>query len=485
MPVPDVPQQGRDFRPSATQWQEHNRAAEAVRAWQQQAGFDPSEIRRSQTVVIAHNSTGSDLEQYDACYLYESLYGRNDNAAEFTQRPSWRVRDFNAPGYGIPAGFAVAQEPIPSGKDGRVAIAGVTLAKIHDDPSYGGYYVHPREDSSSVELVRDCWGSRLLVIDQDDTPYLGLIRLDDVQWIRPIELREPFDWPDVSSRKGTATFYPLTYTALDTGTPVANTAYYKDIVAVGPPYPMGWGRDESEGVQGCRGWATRIYGPASDQWQLLTLNEGVEHGKVQSSYSSNYGPSPFYSPQSAVTVKRYVNGVEHGSPFPVHMLIPAGLDPALFEDDIIAYAPSDRLYSHIGSVNSFVVATPHADDKRGMIKWWFGSVANIPAGWALCDGDNGTIDLSGRFILCIDQDGRLDEDAIGRTGGFRWHGETENNHSDHPTHAAGAGPGIIGAGETEVDLSHAAHDGPTNNDGDYDTDNRPPYYVLAAIQCVS
>ncbi|NER81019.1 MAG: tail fiber protein [Leptolyngbya sp. SIO1D8] len=35
----------------------------------------------------------------------------------------------------------------------------------------------------------------------------------------------------------------------------------------------------------------------------------------------------------------------------------------------------------------------------GMIVMWSGAVANIPTGWALCDGNNGTPDLRDRFIV--------------------------------------------------------------------------------------
>lgn len=35
----------------------------------------------------------------------------------------------------------------------------------------------------------------------------------------------------------------------------------------------------------------------------------------------------------------------------------------------------------------------------GIILMWSGSVASIPAGWALCDGQNGTPDLRNRFVM--------------------------------------------------------------------------------------
>lgn len=55
----------------------------------------------------------------------------------------------------------------------------------------------------------------------------------------------------------------------------------------------------------------------------------------------------------------------------------------------------------------------------GIIVMWSGSVANVPAGWALCNGANGTPDLRNRFII-----GAGDDYAPGDTGGA-----TEHQHS--------------------------------------------------------
>lgn len=35
---------------------------------------------------------------------------------------------------------------------------------------------------------------------------------------------------------------------------------------------------------------------------------------------------------------------------------------------------------------------------RGIITAWFGSIASIPAGWVICDGNNDTPDLRNRFV---------------------------------------------------------------------------------------
>jgi hypothetical protein len=54
---------------------------------------------------------------------------------------------------------------------------------------------------------------------------------------------------------------------------------------------------------------------------------------------------------------------------------------------------------------------------------WGGLVANIPTGWSLCDGQNGTPDLRGRFIK--------GSDTAGATGGAATHA-----HAGHTDHAA-------------------------------------------------
>lgn len=40
----------------------------------------------------------------------------------------------------------------------------------------------------------------------------------------------------------------------------------------------------------------------------------------------------------------------------------------------------------------------------GLISMWKGSIATIPSGWKLCDGNNGTPDLRDKFIVCAKQD---------------------------------------------------------------------------------
>jgi|SRR5690242_12607501 len=55
---------------------------------------------------------------------------------------------------------------------------------------------------------------------------------------------------------------------------------------------------------------------------------------------------------------------------------------------------------------------------KGLISMWSGAIIDIPRGWALCDGTNGTPNLSGKFIVGYDA---TDEDynAPGKTGGAK------------------------------------------------------------------
>jgi hypothetical protein len=48
------------------------------------------------------------------------------------------------------------------------------------------------------------------------------------------------------------------------------------------------------------------------------------------------------------------------------------------------------------TVNSVV----NAHVPMGVIMLWYGNSTNVPTGWVICDGNNGTPNLSGRFVVC-------------------------------------------------------------------------------------
>jgi microcystin-dependent protein len=96
------------------------------------------------------------------------------------------------------------------------------------------------------------------------------------------------------------------------------------------------------------------------------------------------------------------------------------------------------------SLGDFTVATnlqvgvvTHAHVPRGLIAMWSGATNAIPAGWALCDGLNGTPDLRNQFVV-----GASSTIAVGAKGGTLTTTLAEANMPPHAhagaTAAAGA-----------------------------------------------
>ena len=76
---------------------------------------------------------------------------------------------------------------------------------------------------------------------------------------------------------------------------------------------------------------------------------------------------------------------------------------------------------------------------KGVIVVWSGQSTNIPFGWALCDGSNGTPDLRGKFVMGFNNNSSLKNDDeiipardIGTKGG-----REELRATDLPLHAHG------------------------------------------------
>ncbi len=79
--------------------------------------------------------------------------------------------------------------------------------------------------------------------------------------------------------------------------------------------------------------------------------------------------------------------------------------------------------SSLTSLNASNLGTGTVPDTRlsdsslfvtGMIMLWYGSVASIPSGWVLCDGNNSTPDLRNRFVIGAGTGGNY---SPGNTGG--------------------------------------------------------------------
>lgn len=135
----------------------------------------------------------------------------------------------------------------------------------------------------------------------------------------------------------------------------------------------------------------------------------------------------------------------------------------------------------------------------GIIAMWSGTIVNIPAGWNLCNGSNGTPDLRNKFIIGAYLDDTVAKTTVTgsntQTGGSKDaiavthnHTLTDSGHVHSVNITAVPGFGFVqgndtatssvgsrntGSATTGISIASAGESG-TNQ-------NLPPYYALAFI----
>lgn len=136
------------------------------------------------------------------------------------------------------------------------------------------------------------------------------------------------------------------------------------------------------------------------------------------------------------------------------------------------------------------------DKPKYIIGLWLGATADIPKGWVLCDGSNGTYDLR-NYFLKIGQD----SSQLGNTGGANshQHGAIAHTHNATSSHshtgsvAAWGGYGNYGGGSLTASLQTHTHSISTTSSqttslasgslpATSTDDNQPPYRTVAFIQ---
>ena len=128
---------------------------------------------------------------------------------------------------------------------------------------------------------------------------------------------------------------------------------------------------------------------------------------------------------------------------------------------------------------------------KGGIIMWSGTIATIPFGWALCDGNNGTPNLIDKFVICAKQDDTVSKTnvtgSLTQTGGVAEVTLT-GAQSGIASHTHGIKLGDTLGGTTYVEHSLTNNQGTTATEAAGPTDaaeahtNLPPYYALAFIQ---
>jgi microcystin-dependent protein len=154
------------------------------------------------------------------------------------------------------------------------------------------------------------------------------------------------------------------------------------------------------------------------------------------------------------------------------------IDPSGISGANIDTASAGQLIESDGS-GGLQFGSPAGGVPTGGIIMWSGSIANIPSGFALCDGTSGTPDLTDRFVVGA---GGSDYN-VGDTGGQE---EVQLSVAELPSHkhdftafTVGSQSGS-GTFESRFDLAGETPQ-TENTGGDQPHENRPPYYALAYI----
>ncbi|RBQ30683.1 hypothetical protein CRU92_10945 [Arcobacter sp. FW59] len=129
---------------------------------------------------------------------------------------------------------------------------------------------------------------------------------------------------------------------------------------------------------------------------------------------------------------------EDGKPYKINSLVYA--PDGTVKQSLIANNNNATTHSSWSNlINASTLATALSNISsvpEGLISMWSGTIANIPSGWALCNGQNGTPDLRDRFIV-----GAGSSYNVGVTGGSKDSIVVSHTH----TQASHTHTGTVGA----------------------------------------
>lgn len=139
--------------------------------------------------------------------------------------------------------------------------------------------------------------------------------------------------------------------------------------------------------------------------------------------------------------------------------------------DAVAGTSNEGYASESGSISTeppyvelaYIKATETTNVEPGVIVAWSGSSTDVPSGWAICDGNNGTPDLRNNFVK-----GTTSESSILNTGG-------SYTKSWYHSHKLDDGTDIKTGGDADATENY------TNGERVYFS-WLPPYYELIFIQ---
>jgi microcystin-dependent protein len=122
---------------------------------------------------------------------------------------------------------------------------------------------------------------------------------------------------------------------------------------------------------------------------------------------------------------------------------------------------------------------------KGMIVIWYGELAQIPRGWALCNGENNTPDLRGRFVMGVNPNDRRNTNFTAREnktiGGTETHTLTIAQMPSHSHTITEPDNYSCECGGGRCVCGYAQNRPTTTTGGGQPFPIIPPYYTLAYI----
>ena len=168
--------------------------------------------------------------------------------------------------------------------------------------------------------------------------------------------------------------------------------------------------------------------PIGNGFQFFTiLGQPLAGGKIYTYQAGSSTPFATYTDNTGATANAnpIVLGTDGRPTSEVWLTYGFNYKFILKTSDDTTIQTYDNLYGIIGTQPASGATIP-----AGLISMWSGSIGSIPSGWYLCDGSNGTPNLTDRFII-----GAGSTYAVNGTGGISSVTLTTSNMPAH-THTA-------------------------------------------------
>lgn len=151
-------------------------------------------------------------------------------------------------------------------------------------------------------------------------------------------------------------------------------------------------------------------------------------------------------------------------------------NPTVWKDnDVITAEKLNKLETAVQGISQM----PSESIPAGMISIWSGLESNIPSGWVICDGTNGTPDLRNMFVL-----GAGDKYMVGDSGGSE---EVTLSVDQMPSHnhtynrRNNSTAGNYGYNMAASDVGSNTTQGTSYTGSSQPHPNMPPYYALCYV----